>query len=68
MSQRSTTTWVVNDGLDQSADVTMSFGEIEGAKLGWGLAKAVVGGEDRATTLSLIANDSTLFKKSVSHL
>lgn len=38
----------------------MALCEVVGPELGWGLVQAGVGCEDRAATLPLVANDTTL--------
>ena len=53
-----TTTWVVNDLLHDSTEVSMALSEVEDSELSWVLVEAGVGCEDRATTLSLITDDT----------
>lgn len=71
------TTWIVDDVLHYTPDVSMLLGEVELSELCWGFVEALMGRysilsvlipvaqsgnvrtEDRATTLSLVANNST---------
>lgn len=59
LSQRSTSTWVVDDLLNDTTDITFTFGIVQGSQLGSTLSQSGVGGEDRASTLSLVTNNST---------
>lgn len=59
LGKGSTTTGVVDDLLYDTADVSMSLGEIEGSELGDTVSEAGVGSENAAATLSLVANNST---------
>lgn len=51
------TAWVVNDVLDDTANVSVSLGIIYGSELGWVLVESLVGSEDRAAALPLIADE-----------
>jgi len=62
-----TTTWVVDDLLHDSTEVSMALGEVEDSELSWVLVEAGVGCEDRATTLSLVTNDSSPLEPKVSN-
>jgi len=61
LGERSTTSWVVDDVLYDTTDVTVSLGIVEGSELGWGLVQTGVGREDRAATLSLVSDNSSHF-------
>jgi len=54
-----TSSGVVDDVLDNTADVTVTLAVVEGSELGWVLSKTSVGSEDAASTLSLVADDSS---------
>jgi len=55
------TTGVVDNLLDDSANVTGTLGEIEGAQLGGTLAQTSVRLENSSGTLTLSTNDTTHF-------
>jgi hypothetical protein len=55
------TTRVVDNLLDDSANVTGTLGEIEGAQLSGTLAQTSVRLEDSSGTLTLSTNDTTHF-------
>ena len=59
LGEGSTTTGVVDDLLDDTTDVTVTLSVIEVSKLGSSLSQTGMRGEDRASTLSLIANNTT---------
>ena len=59
----STSTWVVEDILDNSLDVTVSLGVIEGSQLGRSLSVSCHSLEDVRTTLTLCSNDSSHKRK-----
>lgn len=61
-----TTAGIVDDVLDDTADVAMALSVIEGPELRWGFVQPGVGCEDRAAALPLIANDTTLRRLLVS--
>jgi hypothetical protein len=49
------TAWVVDDVLDDTSNVSVSLGIVYGSELGWVLVEPLVGSEDRAAALPLIA-------------
>lgn len=55
--KRCATAWVVDDVLDDTSNVSVSLGIIYGSELGWVLVESLVGSEDRAATLPLIAGE-----------
>jgi hypothetical protein len=59
LSDGGTTTRVVLNGLDDTANVAVAFGEVEGPQLGGTLAVLSVGGEDGAGTLTRGTNTTT---------
>merc|ERR1711868_191842 len=59
LGQRCATAGVVDDLLNDTTDVSMALGEVEGAELRRRLVKPGVGSEDRAAALPLVANDTT---------
>jgi len=59
LGQRSSSSWVMNDLLDYTSDVTMSLRIIEGTELRRRLVESCVGRENRSATFTLIANNST---------
>jgi len=59
LRERSATAGVVDDFLDYTANVAMSFGEVELSELCRSLVQAGVGREDGAAALTLIPDDST---------
>jgi len=52
-------TGIVDNLLDYTANVAMALCIVVGSELRWGLVETGVGGEDRATALSLVADDTT---------
>jgi hypothetical protein len=58
-SERSTTAWVVNDFLDQAADITVAFSKVQGSDLRGTLSLVDVGAENGTGTFSLGSNNST---------
>jgi len=63
LGQWGTTSWVVDDVLYDTTNVTVSLSIVEGTELSWGLVQTGVGSEDRATALSLVTNNSSHFSK-----
>ena len=61
LAKRSATSGVVDDVVDDALDVSMTLGEVDGAKLGGSLTVVSVSSEDGATTLTLCADDATHF-------
>lgn len=61
LGKGSTTTGIVDDFLDDTADVTLTFGEIQSAKFSGTLAMLGVSLEDSSVTLTLGSNDATHF-------
>ena len=59
LGEGSTTTGVVDDLLDDTTDVTVTLSVIEVSKLSSSLSQTGMRGEDRTSTLSLIANNTT---------
>lgn len=59
LGERSTTSWVVDDVLHDTTDVTVTLSIIEVTKCGWGDAETLVGGKDRSATFTLVANNTT---------
>jgi hypothetical protein len=59
LGEGGTTTRVVDDVADDTAEVSVALGIVEVAELGRGLVQARVGSEDGSTTLALVANNST---------
>lgn len=62
-SQWGTTAGVVDDFLDDSLDVSIALGEVDGSELGCSLAVLVVALEDRSSTFTLSSDDSSHFGK-----
>lgn len=54
--KRCATAWVVDNVLDDTSNVSVSLGIIYGSELGWVLVESLVGSEDRAAALPLIAD------------
>ncbi len=61
LAEGSTTTGVVDNVVDDTLDVSVALGEVDGAKLCGSLAVVSVSSEDGATTLTLCADDATHF-------
>ena len=61
LAERSATTRVVHNVVDDTLDVSVALGEVDGAKLGGSLAVVGVSSEDGTTTLTLCADDATHF-------
>ncbi|QBM89397.1 hypothetical protein METSCH_D04680 [Metschnikowia aff. pulcherrima] len=61
LSQRSTSTGIVDDLLHDTTDVTMTLGVVQGSQLGSALSQSGVSSENGASTLSLVTNNSTHF-------
>lgn len=59
LGQRSATAGVVDDLLDDTTNVSVSLGVVEGPELGWGLVQAGNRLEDRRRTLSLVPDNSS---------
>jgi hypothetical protein len=59
LGEGSTSAGVVDDLLDDTANVAMTLGEVERSELGRGLAQVGVGGEDASLALSLVTNHAT---------
>lgn len=59
LGERSTTSWVVDDILHDTTDVTVTLSIIEVTKCGWGNTETLVGGKDRSATFTLVANNTT---------
>lgn len=59
LGKGSTSTGVMDNLLDNTSDVSVSLGVIEISELGSTLSQTGVGGEDGASTLSLVSNDTT---------
>ncbi|QFZ38568.1 putative 60S ribosomal protein [Clavispora lusitaniae] len=59
LGQWSTSTWVVDNSLDDTTDVAVTFGIVQGSQLGSTLSQSGVRSEDGAGTLSLVTNHST---------
>ncbi len=59
LGKRSTSTWVVDDQLDDTTDVAVTLSVVQGSQLGSTLSQPRVGGEDGTSTLPLITNNST---------
>lgn len=57
--QRSSTTGIVHDLLDDSADVAIPLDVVDGPVLGSSLAALDVGGEDTTSSLSLTTNNAS---------
>jgi len=57
--ERSTTTRIVDDFLDQTLHVTVTFSIVEGAKLGSSLSVLGLRGEDSSTTFTLTSYDTS---------
>uniref|UniRef100_T1E302 Putative secreted protein n=1 Tax=Psorophora albipes TaxID=869069 RepID=T1E302_9DIPT len=56
--QRGTTTWIMDDLLDDSLQVTVTFGIVEGAQFWLSLSLLGVGSEDGPGTFTLCTNDA----------
>ena len=61
LAKRGTTAGIVNNVVDDTLDVSVTLGEVDGAKLCGSLAVVGVSSEDGATTLTLCADDATHF-------
>jgi len=61
LAEGSATTGVVNNVVDDTLDVSVALGEVDGAKLSGSLAVVGVSSEDGTTTLTLCADDATHF-------
>ena len=61
LAERSATTRVVHNVVDDTLDVSVALGKVDGAKLGGSLAVVGVSSEDGTTTLTLCADDATHF-------
>lgn len=59
LGERSTTAGVVDDLLDDTTNISVSLGVVEGSEFGGSLVEAVDGLEDRGATLPLVPNDAT---------
>lgn len=59
LGERSATAGIVDDLLDDTTNVSVSLGIVEGSELGGGLVEAVDGSEDRGATLPLVPDNST---------
>jgi len=59
LGERSSTSGVVDDVLDNSLDVTVLLGEVKDSVLGGALSVLVVGLEDSSSSLSLCSDNST---------
>ena len=59
LSKGSTSTGIVDDLLDDTTDVSVTLSVIEVSKLSSSLSQTGMRGEDRTSTLSLIANNTT---------
>jgi len=59
----STSTWVVEDILDNTLDITVSLGVVESSQLGSSLSVSSHSLEDVRTTLTLCSNDSSHKRK-----
>jgi hypothetical protein len=57
LCERCSSSWVVNDVLDNTTDVAMAFREVELTELGRSFVKTSVRSEDRASALPLVANN-----------
>jgi hypothetical protein len=65
LGKGSTTSRIVNNLLDNTANVTMTFGKVENSKLGGTLTANGVRFEDTSSTFSLSTNDATHFKSNL---
>jgi len=59
--QRCATSRVVDDLLDETLDIAVTFGVVEATELGGSLTMLGLSGEDASSTLSLTADDTTHF-------
>ncbi|KAH3670706.1 hypothetical protein OGAPHI_001221 [Ogataea philodendri] len=59
LGQWSSTTWVVQDLLHNTSDVSVLLGVVQGSQLGSTLSQSGVRSEDGAGTLSLVSDNST---------
>lgn len=64
--KRSTTTGVMDNVVDDTLDVSVALGKVDGAKLCGSLAVVGVSSEDGSKTLTLCADDATHFPVCVS--